>query len=82
MGYYYAVCHFVNRSWNNKVKILFLPILAHGVYDFVIESVSINPTESGVMVFLLLAFCVIMHRQAYEKIIVQARKDQNNAIGL
>jgi RsiW-degrading membrane proteinase PrsW (M82 family) len=48
MGYYYSMYHFVNRSSNNAVCILLMPVLAHGIYDALAMSGMADPMVGAV----------------------------------
>lgn len=68
MGYYYSVYHFIDRSWKTGVKILLVPILAHGIYDMLAMSGLASPAVGGVCAIALVVFCIRMHRIAYKKL--------------
>lgn len=67
MGYYYSMYHFVNRSFTNAVRILLVPVLAHGVYDALALSGTVNPVIGGIAFFVLIFFCIKMHKHAQAK---------------
>ena len=75
MGYYYSVYHFVDRSPKTAVCILLIPVLAHGIYDALALSRTANPYIGGICTFLLLYFCIKMHKFAKAKIVAQIEKD-------
>lgn len=68
MGYYYSIYHFVDHSCKIKTQILLAPILAHGVYDSLAMSGSVDPLLGGVCFIVLIYFCVKLHKYAYAKI--------------
>ena len=43
MGYYYAVYHFVDHSKIAAAKVILIPVLAHGVYDSLAMTGSVDP---------------------------------------
>jgi len=78
MGYYYSVYHFVDRSPRTAACVLLVPVLAHGVYDAIALGGIVNPYIGSISTFVLIYFCVKMHKFAKEKIIAQIERDRNN----
>lgn len=74
MGYYYSVYHFVSRTRANAAKMLLLPIMAHGVYDSLAMSGSVDPVAGGISFFVLIFFCIKMHRAAQKRVVELANK--------
>lgn len=68
MGYYYSVYHFVDHSIKNAICILFIPVMAHGIYNAIALSGSVNPYIGGVSFFVLIFFCIKMHKVARSKV--------------
>ena len=64
MGYYYSVYHFVDHSRKVKACILLVPVAAHGVYDALAMSGMANPYIGAVCFFVLIWFCIRMHKVA------------------
>lgn len=57
MGYYYSVYHFgIDRSIKCKIKILAVPILAHGLYDGIIFCLNIDENLAIVVIIIFLLF--------------------------
>lgn len=77
MGYYYSVYHFVDKSPKVAICIILVPILAHGVYDAIAMSGTINPYVGGVSFFILVYFCVKMHKVAQAKVLALLQKDED-----
>lgn len=75
MGYYYSVYHFVNHSTKNAICILLVPVMAHGIYDAIALSGSVNPYIGGLSFFVLIFFCIKMHKVAKSKILALIRHD-------
>lgn len=78
MGYYYSVYHFVDHSPKVAVCILFVPVLAHGVYDSLALSGSVDASIGSIGFFALIFFCVKMHKFARTKMMAQIDRDNNN----
>ena len=76
MGYYYSVYHFVNHSSRVAVYILLVPVLAHGIYDALALSGMVNPYIGVLCFFVLIWFCVKMHKKASMKVVALIKKDK------
>lgn len=77
MGYYYSVYHFVDHSPKVAACVLLVPILAHGAYDAIAMSGMINQYIGGLGFFVLIYFCVKMHKVAKTKVLSLVEKDIN-----
>ena len=77
MGYYYSVYHFADHSPKVAVCVLLMPILAHGTYDAIAMSGMLNPYIEGISFFVLIYFCVKMHKVAKTKVFALVEKDTN-----
>lgn len=75
MGYYYSVYHFVNHSPKAAACVLLVPILSHGAYDAIALSGMINQYIEGLSFFVLIYFCVKMHKVAKKKVLALIEKD-------
>ena len=80
MGYYYSIYHFVDHSSKIALCVLLVPVMAHGIYDALAMSGLVNPYIGGLSFFVLIYFCVKMHKYAKSKVLTLLQKDeQNNA---
>ena len=77
MGYYYSVYHFADHSLKVAVCVLLMPILAHGIYDAIAMSGMLNPYIEGISFFVLIYFCVKMHKVARNKVLALVEKDND-----
>ena len=68
MGYYYSKYHFVAPTTGNAIKILLLPVLAHGVYDAIAMSSSVNVLAGSISTLVLIYFCIKLQRAAQRKV--------------
>lgn len=68
MGFYYAVYKFVDPSKQTRAKILWVPVLAHGVYDSIAMSGSVNPVAASVCTIVLIYFCIKLQKEASRKV--------------
>ena len=82
MGYYYSVHHFVDRSPRTAACILLVPVLAHGVYDSLAMSGLVNPYIGGVSFFVLIWFCIKMHKVAHTKVLAQIERDKTKDLNV
>jgi len=78
MGYYYSVYHFVDHSPKVAASILFVPVATHGVYDALAMSGLANPYIGGLSFFVLIWFCVKMHKVAKTKVLALIEEDYRN----
>ena len=76
MGYYYSVYHFVDHSPKVAVLVLAVPIVVHGIYDSLAMSGMVNETVGGISAFVLIYFCVKMHKFARTKMLAQIERDE------
>ena len=77
MGYYYSVYHFVDRSPKIAACVLLVPVLAHGTYDALAMSGIVSPVIGGLCFFVLIYFCVKMHKVAKTKVLALVEKDND-----
>jgi len=68
MGYYYSIYHFIDHSKANAVKILLVPVMAHGVYDALAMSGSVDPLAGSLSAIVLIYFCIKLQRAAQRKV--------------
>jgi len=78
MGYYYSVYHFVEHTPKVAACILLVPVAAHGVYDALAMSGHANPYIGGLSFFVLIWFCVKMHKVAKAKVLALIEKDKSS----
>ena len=76
MGYYYSVHHFVDRSTKTAACILLVPVLAHGIYDALALSGTVDPYVGGIAFAVLIYFCVKMHKKARTKALALIERDR------
>ena len=77
MGYYYSIYHFVDHSPKVAVCILLVPVIAHGVYDSLAMSGFVDPIVGGISFFILVFFCIKMHKFSRGKMMAQIERDRN-----
>ena len=75
MGYYYSVYHFVDHSRRTAAYILLIPVLAHGIYDALALSSTVNIYVGAISFIVLIFFCTKMHKFARTKIMAQIERD-------
>lgn len=77
MGYYYSLHHFVDHSTRTAVCILLIPVLAHGIYDAIAFSGTVDASIGALATFVLIYFCIKMHKFAKTKMMAQIDRDKN-----
>lgn len=80
MGYYYSVYHFVDHSPKIAACVLLVPVLAHGTYDALAMSGIVSPVIGGLSFFVLIYFCVNMHKIAKAKVLALVERDNDRTI--
>jgi len=78
MGYYYSVYHFVDHSPKVAACVLLVPVFAHGVYDALAMSGLVNTYIGGISFFVLIYFCIKMHKAAHSKVLALLHQDDNS----
>lgn len=68
MGYYYSKQHFYRVSFNDKAKVLLVPILLHGTYDAILMIISISHALAGVLFLFFCIFCYLMYKVTLRRI--------------
>lgn len=76
MGYYYSVYHFIDHSPKIAACVLLIPVFAHGVYDALAMSGLVNPYVGGISFFVLIYFCIKMHKVAHSKVLALLHQDE------
>ena len=69
------VYHFVDHSPKVAACVLLMPVLAHGTYDALAMSEIVSPVIGGLSFFVLIYFCVKMHKVAKAKVLALVEKD-------
>ena len=77
MGYYYSIYHFVDHSPKVGACILLVPIILHGIYDALAMSGLVDPVVGVISFFLLIYFCIKVHKFARTKMLAQIERDMN-----
>lgn len=68
MGYFYSVYHFVEHTRANAIKVLLVPVLAHGVYDSLAMSGTVDPVAGALSFMVLIYFCIKLQKQAQRRV--------------
>ena len=75
MGFYYAVYYFSDRSKATAAKIFLVPFLAHGTYDAIAMSGSVNPVAGSLCTIVLIYFCIKLQKEAQRKVREMAKHE-------
>ena len=68
MGYYYSVYYFFRHTPQTAAKVILVPVMAHGVYDALAMSGSVDPLAGGICFTVLIYFCIKLQSVAQKKI--------------
>lgn len=69
MGYYYSIYHFgIERNMKTKALILVAPILAHGIYDGILFSISVYEGLAFILMILFLVFFFKLGKRGKKRI--------------
>ena len=80
MGYYYSLHHFVDQSRKMGVYVLLIPILAHGFYDALAFSGSVNEYVGGIAFLVLIYFCIKMQKVGRTKVLALIEQDNESLL--
>ena len=75
MGYYYSLYHFVNKSRKVAFFILFMPFMAHGIYDAILMGSPFNPVIKAIALPAIVYFTYRLQRIAYNRIVTLIEND-------
>ena len=78
MGYFYSLVYFGDVSWRMQGRILWVPVLLHGVYDALLMMANVGTTLSGILISLFYAFCFMMFRFGRDHIKKHIQRDEND----
>lgn len=77
MGYFYSAYHFTDGSKKAKYRILWVPVVAHGIYDTIALSSTLSEKTAAICMLVLIVFCIFMHKYAKKKLVAMVEKDKN-----
>ena len=78
MGYCYSLVYFGDVSWRKQGRILWLPILLHGIYDALLFMAHIGTILSGVLLIAFYVFCFTLFRYGQKSIREHIQRDEND----
>ncbi|MBQ8047959.1 MAG: PrsW family intramembrane metalloprotease [Prevotella sp.] len=76
MGYYFSLYYFGEKTEHNRISILLVPVMAHGIYDTLCFASEIVPALGGFITIILVYFCYRMHVYALTKVHEHAGWDE------
>ena len=59
---------FVEHTRANAIKVLLVPVLAHGVYDSLAMSGTVDPVAGALSFMVLIYFCIKLQKQAQRRV--------------
>ena len=78
MGYFYSLVYFGDVSWRMQGRILWVPVLLHGVYDALLMMANVGTALSSILIALFYAFCFMMFRFGRDNIKKHIQRDEND----
>lgn len=78
MGYFYSLVYFGDVSWRMQGRILWVPVLLHGVYDALLMMANVGTMLSGILIVLFYVFCFMMFRFGRDQIKKHIQRDEND----
>ena len=78
MGYFYSLVYFGDVSWRMQGRILWVPVLLHGVYDALLMMANVGTALSSILIALFYAFCFMMCRFGRDNIKKHIQRDEND----
>ena len=78
MGYFYSLVYFGDVSWRMQGRILWVPVLLHGVYDALLMMANVGTALSSILIALFYAFCFMMFRFGRDHIKKHIQRDEND----
>lgn len=75
MGFYYSVYRFVDHKPMTGLLVLLVPFFAHGVFDTLALSGMVNPWIGAACFFVLIFFCILMHKKCKKHIMTLLARD-------
>ncbi|MGN0236237.1 MAG: PrsW family intramembrane metalloprotease [Paludibacteraceae bacterium] len=78
MGYFYSLIYFGDVSWRMRGRILWVPVLLHGVYDALLMMADIGTALSSILIAVFYAFCFMMFRFGRNHIKKHIQRDEND----
>ena len=78
MGYYYSIYRFVDRSPRVAACVIGVPVLAHGIYDALLMTTTVNVGVGAVCVIVLLFLLVKLHKFVQKRVVEQVKRDRED----
>lgn len=78
MGYFYSLVYFGDVSWRKQGRILWIPVLLHGIYDALLFMVNLGTILSGILLVAFYVFCFLLFRRGKNSINEHIRRDEND----
>lgn len=76
MGFYYALIHFRDLPRFMAVRILWVPVFLHGIYDGILFAINSMPLLAAPLTLCFLIFCWWMFRRGRRFIAQQLERDR------
>lgn len=80
MGYYYSIYHFSNHSVRVAACVIGVPVLAHGVYDAMLMTTSVDLTLGIFCIAVLIFLLVKLHKYVQKRVVELVTKDKEDGV--
>ena len=79
MGYYYSLGKFDSQNFASaKYKALIVPIIVHGLYDFICFMMGIVPAIAAIIMIVFIVFCAKLWKYGSKRIKEHLERDLKN----
>lgn len=78
MGYMYSMIYFGDMSWRKRSRVLWVPVLLHGIYDSLLFMVDVGTPLSAILIVTFYVFCFVMFRGGRRRINDQLKRDRQD----
>ncbi len=76
MGYFYSLVAFGEDNWHNRVRILWVPVMLHTVYDGLLFMGNVSDVLAGVILIVFYIFCYRMWKRGRKRIKTHLEADR------
>ena len=76
MGYFYSLVSFGKPSWHNRMRILWVPVVMHTVYDGLLFMADIGTVLTGLLLVVFYIVCFRMWKIGRKRITALLKADR------
>ena len=78
MGYFYSMLYFGDMSWRDRSRIIWVPVMLHGIYDALLFMASLGTILTGLLLLTFYVFCFFLYRGGKRRIEEQLKRDSED----